>query len=108
MDFGKGWIIGERIPEFARRKTENEYNGQKQVSTFINIGISRLREVDKNGNTHTIWCQEYDPQQKKSVGDKFYIGRIREIDVNRNATQPSSKIKPADELPKDWDSDLPF
>lgn len=101
MDFGKGYIIREKIPAFAVNKHQGEYEGKKKTTTYLNFGISKLREVDDKGNTHTVWCQEYDSEQKKSVGDKVYIGRCKEIQTqfNEGETVSDAQIVEDDDLP---------
>lgn len=37
----------------------NEYNGKK----YIRISIGEKREVDQYGKTHSVWVNEYNPEQ---------------------------------------------
>lgn len=69
MDNNKSWYLGsitrESIPAFAVKKTD--------FGTELSFTISELREPDKGGNTHTVYCYN------KDTKEKVYIGKCKDM-----------------------------
>mgnify|MGYP005700502181 FL=1 len=54
-------LINFTIAEDKTKDAWIEYNGRK----FLNLSIGKKKEVDQYGKTHTIWIDEYVPEQQK-------------------------------------------
>lgn len=101
-----GYIVREDIPAFAVNKHTNEETDETR--TFLNFKITELREPDRFGNTHTIFCQEYNAETKER-GEKFYIGKCKPI--RTSGTRDQDQTTPKTATPKGGspqEDDLPF
>ena len=58
---GKYELINFTISEEKARDSWIEYNGKK----YLKLTLGKKKEVDMYGKTHTIWVDEYVPEQPK-------------------------------------------
>lgn len=100
-DWMRGFIVRQDIPAFAVRKTQDAEGNDR---TYLNFTLTKLREPDKAGNTHTLYCEQWDADSNQVVGDKVYIGKMKPV-----------RQAPKDDLPTIAEqkqggefSDLPF
>jgi len=59
-------LVNFTISEEKARGSWIEYNGKK----YLKLTIAPKKETDKYGKTHTIWVDEYKPEQPKEVEQK--------------------------------------
>jgi len=58
---GKYELVNFTISEEKARDSWIEYNGKK----YLKLTLGKKKEVDQYGKTHTIWVDEYVPEQQK-------------------------------------------
>ena len=83
------------IPKELIKKHENG-------KSYMNITVAPKKEVDKFGNTHTVYMSQT-KEQREAKNEKYYIGSGKEIIFNNNhSTAPTASV------PHPADDNLPF
>jgi protein tyrosine/serine phosphatase len=59
-------LVNFTISEEKARESWIDYNGKK----YLKLTIGAKKEVDQYGKTHTIWVDEYKPEQQAQPQQK--------------------------------------
>tara|TARA_R110001583_G_scaffold45502_1_gene143232 strand:+ start:1002 stop:1253 length:252 start_codon:yes stop_codon:yes gene_type:complete len=59
-------LVNFTISEEKARDSWIDYNGKK----YLKLTIGAKKEVDQYGKTHTIWVDEYKPEQQAQTQQK--------------------------------------
>ena len=59
-------LVNFTISEEKARESWIDYNGKK----YLKLTIGAKKEVDQYGKTHTIWVDEYKPEQQAQSQQK--------------------------------------
>lgn len=59
-------LVNFTISEEKARESWIDYNGKK----YLKLTIGAKKEVDQYGKTHTIWVDEYKPEQQAQTQQK--------------------------------------
>lgn len=81
-------------------KTFKSKDGTK---TYINLQVSELKEVDKYGNTHTVFIEQT-KEEREAKAPKIYVGNGKkwQSQNNQSATESPQSEQSA------GDTDLPW
>ena len=79
------------IPESARKKAENG-------KWYTNLVVADRKEVDKYGNTHTVYCKQ-SKEDRKSDKPKHYIGNGKEVVFKKETPNQPVISLDANDLP---------
>jgi len=71
---------------------KNAYKKAENKRSYLNFSIVPLKEVDKYGNTHTIYVSQT-KEQREAKEEKIYIGKCKEIIFeDRQQPQPQQAV----------------
>lgn len=56
-------IVNISIKESMTKDHWYEYNGER----YLRLAVGALKQVNEYGKTHTVWIDDYKPQEKKQT-----------------------------------------
>lgn len=91
--------IGICVSDIPKERVRRAENGK----CHINIVVAERREVDKYGNTHTVYLSQ-SKEERAERKDRIYVGQGKAV-----VFQPVSRPEDIDNLPPtQQDEDIPW
>ena len=88
-------------------KEKNAFKKAENGRHYLNFTIVPLKEVDKFGNTHTVYVSQ-SKAQREAKEEKIYIGKCKEILFNDSYNPPLTVSTVDDAVVVETENDLPF
>lgn len=83
-----------------KENASKTFKSKDGIKTYVNLQVSELKEVDKYGNTHTVFIEQ-SKEEREAKAPKIYVGNGKEWQSQNQ--QPATN-----ESSEQGNTDLPF